>query len=474
MRNLIAARLAALAIGLALAGGAAGQATRTWVSGVGDDANDCSRIAPCKTFAGAISKTAAGGEIDALDSGGFGAVTITKSITLEGGRTLASVLVSGTNGIVVNGANAVVVLRGLSITDAGAGVGTGVGINFLAGAALYMEDCKVNGFAQGIAFTPASGGRLHASNVEVSDNSSAGIALSSGSAAAPSVATLTRVRLSHNGVGLQVLDNARASVYDSAASGNGSTAVSAAPSGTGAAEINLEHVVLSDSPVGVQAAGLPQGSAIVRLSKVVALDDGASAQADANARLVSFGNNRFLDPAPGPGNFAVNAAPASAQVKAGESTQLTVTVAPGTGFTGSVALACANLPAGASCSFSPPTVALAGTPASAALTVSTVTAGATLASATRGPNSAPPVSIGLLAVCMLALSWVAARRRGAKRLLPWAALCAVGFLASCNHGGGSDSQPVSVAPGTYTFQVTGTASENAVRNLSSVALTVTP
>src|SRR5437016_7127525 len=68
------------------------QATRTWVSGVGDDANPCSRTAPCKTFAGAISKTAAGGEIDALDPGGYGAVTITKSITLEGAGTFASVL----------------------------------------------------------------------------------------------------------------------------------------------------------------------------------------------------------------------------------------------------------------------------------------------------------------------------------------------------------------------------------------------
>src|SRR6201992_3254676 len=75
------------------------QASRTWVSGVGDDANPCSRTAPCKTFAGAISKTLAGGEIDALDPGGFGAVTITKAITIDGGEgQVASVLVSGTNG----------------------------------------------------------------------------------------------------------------------------------------------------------------------------------------------------------------------------------------------------------------------------------------------------------------------------------------------------------------------------------------
>src|SRR4030088_162144 len=85
---------------------AAAQATRTWISGVGDDVNPCSRTAPCKTFAGAISKTAPGGEIDCLDPGGFGALTITKAITLDCTGTHGSVLVSGTNGIVVSaGAN---------------------------------------------------------------------------------------------------------------------------------------------------------------------------------------------------------------------------------------------------------------------------------------------------------------------------------------------------------------------------------
>src|SRR5450432_3310814 len=107
------------------------QATRTWVSGVGDDANPCSRTAPCKTFAGAISKTAAGGEIDALDPSGFGAVTITKAITIAGDGTLASILVAGTNGIIVNaGVNDVVLLRNLSLI----GIGGTNGIYFVAGS----------------------------------------------------------------------------------------------------------------------------------------------------------------------------------------------------------------------------------------------------------------------------------------------------------------------------------------------------
>src|SRR5277367_509634 len=108
------AAVAAMTLGTSLAHA---QATRTWVSGVGDDANPCSRTAPCKTWAGAISKTATGGEIDALDPGGFGALTIGKSITLDGGGgQVASVLVSGTNGIVINApTGSVVTIRNLRI-----------------------------------------------------------------------------------------------------------------------------------------------------------------------------------------------------------------------------------------------------------------------------------------------------------------------------------------------------------------------
>src|ERR1700745_3965303 len=92
----------AMAMPLLYSAPAQAQATRTWVSGVGDDANPCSRTAPCKTFAGAISKTANGGEIDVLDPGGFGALTITKSITINATGVTAGVLVAGTNGITIN------------------------------------------------------------------------------------------------------------------------------------------------------------------------------------------------------------------------------------------------------------------------------------------------------------------------------------------------------------------------------------
>jgi len=120
------------------------QATRTWVSGVGDDANPCSRTAPCKTFAGAISKTASGGEINVLDPGGFGAVTITKSISIISQNIEAGVLVSGTNGIVVNaGANDNIFLVGLDIE----GLGTGLnGVQILGASTVSIRNCSIHNF----------------------------------------------------------------------------------------------------------------------------------------------------------------------------------------------------------------------------------------------------------------------------------------------------------------------------------------
>src|SRR5499427_7254650 len=127
-----------------------GQATRTWVSGVGDDANPCSRTAPCKTFAGAISKTAPGGEIDALDPGGFGALTITKSITIDGGGgQVASVLVAGTNGIVVAAQPGdIVILRNLRFDGLLGGGNANAGINgirWISGKALHIRNCTIFG-----------------------------------------------------------------------------------------------------------------------------------------------------------------------------------------------------------------------------------------------------------------------------------------------------------------------------------------
>ncbi|MER9581312.1 hypothetical protein [Mesorhizobium sp. M0276] len=149
---------------------ASAQATRTWVSGVGDDANPCSRTAPCKTFAGAISKTATSGEINVLDPGGFGAVTITKSITIRSDHIEAGVLVSGTNAIIVNaGATGKVVLEGLDIE----GLGTGLnGVNILSGQAVYIIRCDIRRFTQnGVnSISSTAGARVFIQNSTINMN----------------------------------------------------------------------------------------------------------------------------------------------------------------------------------------------------------------------------------------------------------------------------------------------------------------
>src|ERR1700686_5456490 len=148
--TLFSALLGALFVaGLAIAPAHA-QATRTWVSGVGDDANPCSRTAPCKTWPGAISKTAAGGEIDALDPGGFGAVTIVKAMTLDGGGgQVASILACSTTGINVSaGGNDVGILRNLRINGCVQTTTPGLnGIRFTTGKMLKIEKVDIFGFA---------------------------------------------------------------------------------------------------------------------------------------------------------------------------------------------------------------------------------------------------------------------------------------------------------------------------------------
>jgi len=171
---------------LAFATTAAAQATRTWVSGVGDDANPCSRTAPCKTFAGAISKTAAGGEINAMDPGGFGQVTITKSITIDGGGTMSSILASSTTGVIVNGTGSltpiVVTLRNLSIN----GIGTGfIGVNVVVAKQVNIEHCDIFGFgaSTGRGVSVASNAtNLHITDSRINNNLNAGVFLGFGNA----------------------------------------------------------------------------------------------------------------------------------------------------------------------------------------------------------------------------------------------------------------------------------------------------
>jgi hypothetical protein len=148
------------------------QAVRTWVSGVGDDANPCSRTAPCKTFPGAIGKTAAGGVIQVLDPGSFGAVTITKSISLIAEPNAGAITGASVNAIIVNaGSGDVVHIEGLAIDGLTNGLN---GIRFLAGGELHVRNCVIRGFRGspgiGIDFEPSGNGRLYVESSTLSNN----------------------------------------------------------------------------------------------------------------------------------------------------------------------------------------------------------------------------------------------------------------------------------------------------------------
>ena len=165
------------------------QANRTWVSGVGDDQNPCSRTSPCRTYAGAISRTIAGGEINALDSGGFGAVIISKSITIDGTGTLASSLAAAGSGITINmtqvkdPSKSSVRLRGLSVN----GLGTGVnGINIVEAGAVSIEDCVIDGFNSNGIYVGS--GTVFVRNTTIRNNGKAGIIISAGRVALADVA----------------------------------------------------------------------------------------------------------------------------------------------------------------------------------------------------------------------------------------------------------------------------------------------
>jgi hypothetical protein len=173
------------------------QATRTWVSGVGDDANPCSRTAPCKTFAGAISKTATGGEINCLDSGGFGAVTITKSMTIDCKSTSGGILAAQTTGIIINGNDAVVRLRGIDINGAGNGIN---GIRIMAAARVNVEEVVIDGFTQnGISVGNSGDIKIVVNNSSIRNNVGSGI---NGSSTGTTDIIVSDSLLSGNGAGI--------------------------------------------------------------------------------------------------------------------------------------------------------------------------------------------------------------------------------------------------------------------------------
>jgi hypothetical protein len=269
---------------LALAPAADAQATRTWVSGVGDDANPCSRTAPCKTFAGAISKTAAGGEISVLDPGGFGAVTITKAITINGDGTLAGIVNSLVNGIIVNaGVNDKVIIRNISIMGATNGLN---GIRYLAGNQLTVDNVTISGntgFC--IEMTLSGTGRLLVNDSRLTKcNVGIKVSTTTGQAAA----TLDNVRIQNmTTIGVDAQANSFVSINRSAITNNTTDGVKA---GVGTAIVNIQDSLLSfNNGVAVNA---PAIGARIRISDNTIVNNATGISFAVGANVESTGRNR--------------------------------------------------------------------------------------------------------------------------------------------------------------------------------------
>jgi hypothetical protein len=227
----LSAAVITTALILIFASQANAQATRTWVSGdavTADDVNPCSRSAPCRTFAGAITKTAAGGEINAIDSGAFGTVVITKAMTIDVSNVQGGVLDSGTNGVTVNaGATDDVVLRGLDIYG---GHNSGAvppacpyagltGVRVLKARSVRIEDSRIGRQQTAIDVIPTSAAKVFVNRVEIADNCTGGI--SSAPTGAGTVALTVRdSTISNSGTALSVADNATAWLTGSMLFGN--------------------------------------------------------------------------------------------------------------------------------------------------------------------------------------------------------------------------------------------------------------
>jgi len=295
--------LAAGVLALMWAVPAQAQASRTWISGVGDDVNPCSRTAPCKTFAGAISKTAAGGEIDCLDPAGYGAVTVTKSITLDCGGGMGgqvgSILASGSNGITVfAGGTDKVKVRNMTINGFN---GLGIsGIRFNTGQSLIVEHVGIFGFGAvgnspavagaGIDFDPqVAGSRLFTRDVEVQNNLASGIMVHPVSGVA-GTALINNTAMMNNAVGITVNDGGVVTVVNSQMSGNNKGALAQVT--TVALTLNLDGDTISSNGVfGLQTAGA--GATVTLSNNGIYNNTTNGINAGAGTTVNSFGNNRM-------------------------------------------------------------------------------------------------------------------------------------------------------------------------------------
>ncbi len=298
----LALLLAMLFAGILYAAPASAQATRTWVSGVGDDVNPCSRTAPCKTFAGAISKTAAGGEINCLDPGGFGTVTITKSITIDCTGTFGSILASGTFGVTVNGASINVVLRGLSINGAPPISPGLVGVRVLQASSVLIERSSISGFGgaapngYGVLVSNTAGSPVVTiRDTSISGNLNGGVLVQPAGAFPASLTIVNSTITTAGAVGVALNTSGGGTVLTGKMINSQITGATPSSTGvvvkaaTGSATLLISDSTISDATLnGINSNGV---GAVVRVTGSLLLNNNKALNPTNSGQIISYGDN---------------------------------------------------------------------------------------------------------------------------------------------------------------------------------------
>jgi hypothetical protein len=290
------ASLAVMTLTLFVFSSAQAQNTRSWVSGVGDDLNPCSRTAPCKTFSGAMSKTAVNGVINALDPAGFGAVTITKSVTIDGTPTgTAGILNAGTSGVIINITSATdtrksVTIKGVTIDGAGSGAR---GFNIVGATAVHVIDCVIEGQngspGHGIDDSRIAGGFLEVNNTTITNNTGNGLNVNPSSGSNSIHLHMSNSRVQGNaGSGVVLGSNVKATIYNSVFTQN-VAGIFASQTAGGSTEVNVDHCVVSNNVTGFQAN---TSGSLIRVSNTTAVNNTTLAFVVGTGLVSSYSNNQ--------------------------------------------------------------------------------------------------------------------------------------------------------------------------------------
>jgi hypothetical protein len=298
IRNPIIKLLIMVCFVVAFAAAAQAQ-SRTWVSGDGDDADPCSRTSPCKTFSGAILKTATHGEINCLDPGGFGAVTITKSIQIDCHEMPAGIVHAATNGVSIafdsfagTDTRRSVRLRNLNFAgfDTGARGISITGSSLTTNSEVYVEDCLMDGnFAgtgHGIRDGRNGGGKLSVSNTTIRNMLGPGVATAAAFLSGTTRVVLNKVQILNCATGVALSTNTKATISDSVITGNTTGIFSEdLDGGVTATEVAVDHCVVSKNGTAFNGST----NSTIRVSNTTAMNN---TTALATGTVLSYGNNQ--------------------------------------------------------------------------------------------------------------------------------------------------------------------------------------